>query len=627
MEAKKKSVKIKTRLVCIDNVSDFKIAESSIIDNDIILSFDLDVQYLCNNNNFSCVDIKEILRENINSGEEYIKLTSFVSESVELIKSDCSVFFNNSKDLKIYDWFFYPIKITIDQLLIYKRTIEKIFNIYSVNEIFVSSEASFKYTDQLMIDPQTRLLSLVAQDVARDYKHVKICYYDSPVSNEYPIFFPFGGVDSSAKFPLRKPKMFIKNGVNFFTTVYSIIIDLLSNKKKRFITVGCREINSISSELKLQSSLILWDFNFSLMFKKNKPINLGKVFLKSEFIYDGFDFKKYLELIARVIAVNTKRILFREMVMRFVFKQMTPNCVFVQTLSSFNIYAMIAKSISEEFGIKVVCWMHGGYGGYTSLPGYDITDFRHTSNHILYGNAANDTITSSKGILHTMYPGKKFNTLILGSPYIEKLYKNIKKYQSKKEVRIVFSFPGFYSKNSYYYGYDRPYDYMNFWHECKAIILFLLKFSTKFNIVIKDYPSGPFKGLTSNLLEEMHDVNISYISNSSSYKEVIQDADILIYPWVSTSLIEGLHTNADILLYDNSKMTNDTKQVLNNLPIFSTEMNLFLQNLEKYLSLYPNQGIEFSSNIELVKRHYVTQINDSKRVEMILNFCGNNIKR
>ena len=38
--------------------------------------------------------------------------------------------------------------------------------------------------------------------------------------------------------------------------------------------------------------------------------------------------------------------------------------------------------------------MHGGYGANYSLPGYDITDYRLSDNHFVYGQAVKRLLTS-----------------------------------------------------------------------------------------------------------------------------------------------------------------------------------------------------------------------------------------
>ena len=46
--------------------------------------------------------------------------------------------------------------------------------------------------------------------------------------------------------------------------------------------------------------------------------------------------------------------------------------------------------------------MHGGYGAYTSLPGYDVTDFFSVSRHLSYGAGSAETINSSSSVLRAL---------------------------------------------------------------------------------------------------------------------------------------------------------------------------------------------------------------------------------
>ena len=261
--------------------------------------------------------------------------------------------------------------------------------------------------------------------------------------------------------------------------------------------------------------------------------------------------------------------------------------------------------------------MHGGYGGYTSLPGYDITDFKHTENHFVYGAASKETICSSSSILRLMYSHKIFSTLILGSPYTEKLYTNLQKANLPKKKKITFSFLGIYDNNSYYFGYDRPYEYLNFWDECRQIVGALSMYSDKYEITIKDYPSSPFKFLVEELLQELKCDEINYISSEISYKDVINKSNILIYPWVSTSFIEGLNVEADILLFDNSNMCQTAKKTLQNCTIFSTEIAQFLNNLKDYLKHNENYK---STNIAALRDYYMCSLDNDARVNKVIGF-------
>ena len=150
------------------------------------------------------------------------------------------------------------------------------------------------------------------------------------------------------------------------------------------------------------------------------------------------DLRKYIIQFTGVIALNAKKLYFRKRIYSYILRYMQPRRIFVQTLSSFNINSMLINSIAKEISVKVYCWMHGGYGAYTSLPGFDVTDFMHSTNHIVYGSAAKCTITSDESILRSLYPNVQFNTLILGSPYLDMLYSKQKRCNRMRK-KIVFS--------------------------------------------------------------------------------------------------------------------------------------------------------------------------------------------
>ena len=122
-------------------------------------------------------------------------------------------------------------------------------------------------------------------------------------------------------------------------------------------------------------------------------------------------------------------------------------------------------------------------------------------------------------------------------------------------------------------------------------------------MVIKDYPFSPQKNTIERFLKKLGSNKVEYISSELSYFDTISNADILIYPWVSTSLIEGFQINADILLFDDSDMFPQTKEVLKNLSVFETNIDKFISELHNYLNNFHFSAKNnfVNNNINIVK--------------------------
>ena len=214
-----------------------------------------------------------------------------------------------------------------------------------------------------------------------------------------------------------------------------------------------------------------------------------------------------------------------------------------------------------------------------------------------YGAGSAETINSSSSVLRELYPNESFNTHIMGSPFIEKAYLS----QSENTLRgrkVVFVLPGVMSRNAYFIGYDREFEFFNF-QECISPILDLLhRFSARFNIVVKDYPAGFHKELFNGGYD-----GLDYVSSEVPYAECIADAGAIILPWVSTSFIEGIMTNANICLYDPSNMNQESKKVLAEAcALFEVDLNLFLPNLKSVCPMLMEREVFFL----LITHHYGT---------------------
>ena len=618
------------RIICIDNRSDFDSIFHEICSKDIVLTINQDVISLCADNGISNVDIESIFSPH-ELFDSYVPLTGLVRQIEESIKT-CFQNKINNQSSEVFGWFNYLLKILIDQIILNKRLIEKSLSYYSINKIVICKDVSLKFTNQLIIDSSVSMLSLVAQDIASNNQIViDKTYANNSLNNKSISYFSFGQSRGSLyKFLVHQPifeskliklRSYLRD-LRFFS---SIFIHKTLSKKPYFLSVECRELDSLSSNLRGYGVEVM-NFNSEFVFKvdEKKAVRLGQIILDGEFCYEGFDFREYLVKFSGLVAINAKRLLIKKKIVSKLLSYSKPSCVFVQTLSAFNINSMIVNSIANEIHVKLYCWMHGGYGGYFSLSGFDVTDFRHTKNHIVYGEAAKDAITNKKSILRSLYPDKDFNVKILGSPFIESFnYK--KKISQKTKKKVVFSLPGIAYPNSYYFGYDRPYDFLNWQIEIKKIIIALSEYEDTFDITIKDYPNSPQKYYVKKILKKIGKNKIQYLSYEQSYLETLFDVDVLIYPWVSTSLMEGFQTNADILVFDDSRMLSKSKKILSNLSIFETNIDKFISELHSYfqnLDVSVDNNFKVKSNLNVVKSYYINSSPADSIANELANLCN-----
>ena len=614
------------RIICIDNKSDFESIFNEINSQDLILATDQDIIELCNESNIQSVDIKKIFHS-YEFSDDYESLTEVVSEIEKKIKN---CFKRNYKvgSGELFEWFNYPLKMLIDQIVFNKRLIEKSLSYYSVNKVVIRKDVNLEFTEQLTVDKNISMLSLVAKDIADNSAVIIDKSYDNNYVNYKSIsYFSFGQYNSLYKFIIHFPlfrstllklRSFLKDSSFIFSLFF---YNIFFSQKKYFLSVGCKEIDNLSPNIESHGVAVVKlnsDFQFDIGIQKAEK--LGQQIIDDEFYYDNFNFRNYLVRYSGLVALNTGSLLRRRKIALKLLTQNKPNCIFVQTLSSFNVNSMIINSVANEINVDVYCWMHGGYGGYCSLPGFDITDFRFTKNHISFGDAAKEAISDKNSILKVIHPKVDFNVIVLGSPFIESLYSS-KKINKTNKKKIVFSLPGVFLQNTYYLGYKRPYDFLNWWPETQKIITALSEHDDNFDILIKDYPFFPQKNIIERFLKKLGNNKVKYISSELSYLDTISNADVLIYPWISTSLIEGFQINADILLFDNTDMFPQTKKILNNLSVFETNIDKFISELHNYLNNFDlsTENNFVNSNINVVKDYFIKSVPVNSVVKQLIN--------
>tara|TARA_B110000008_G_scaffold178751_1_gene178049 strand:- start:5248 stop:7167 length:1920 start_codon:yes stop_codon:yes gene_type:complete len=625
------------RIVCVDNKSDFFSVSEEIQVNDIILTIDQDVVELCQEKSFPYVEIEKLFYPN-ELFDSYKLFTDLTLQIEKSIKISIQKVFNNGSD-EVFEWFVFPLKILIDQIIFYKCTIEKSLSAFSVNKLVIQRDINLNFTDSFLVDANVSMLSLVAKDFAENNGVLIDQTYNhrNNKNNCEKSYFSFGQVSESIlKYGSSKEHSTIgqklnnfKSLINYTRCIFSVLPSKLNVflNKKYFLSVGCREFDCISSSIESQGvRVVKLNSEHSVFINRKKADDLGKKIIDKDLIYENFNFKNYLIKFTGLVLINTNSLIYKRKIALKFFNYFKPSSIFVQTLSSFNLNAMVINSIAKELNIKVYCWMHGGYGGYSSISGYDVTDYRFTKNHIVYGEAVKDSINARESILKVIYPNVDFNVMILGSPFT-KTFLPTKNELKKTKKKIVFTLPGVYGSNNYFFGKDRPHPYLNWWIELKQIIIALSKFEDNFDIVIKDYSYGPQQYRIKKILKKLRKNKILYISSEKNYLEVISDADILIYPWISTSFIEGLKTKADILIFDDSKMLSTTETILNNFPVFETSLDRFIISMNNYLNNYNKQKLAMDDlkirDINTMKNYFIEPMKVNLVVNKLINNCIN----
>lgn len=561
----------KITVVCVDDIDAYESYHSDVLSNGLILTIDIAVTARAKREKRKVLSICDLMNEH--------SLFSKAKESFDLSKEVSNKLSDAIPKIgfDLTGTILYPIKITLDTILLYSTLIHAVDKKLNPHKIIGINPPSIKYNNYLLLDNSFPLLSYIAKHLS-DTNKISATF----VSCDYDT----AKLQDGAGFSFGQPKLksiifgfipFLRKfhdliELNILLILCCILISKTKNKN-RTLAIGSRDMNSGSFISKYAKFPNLLKINSQFLLKI-KDINLTKeMHTQFDVKVADVDVKPFVNKIASIIIFNRKRLQLRYSYISLIIRLFKPNILVAQTGSIFNLLSMFALEASKVHKIKAYCWMHGGYGAYTSLPGFDVTDYYSFSGHLLYGEGAQDSVLSQASILRKLYPNKIFETYILGSPFIEKAHEVKKRNEiAFNRNKIVFVLPGAYNRNSYYIGYDRDLDFLNYQQCILSILQVLVKHSSDYDIIVKDYPNEFFRELVVPDFQSLR-----YISHEVGFLDCVYDAGAIVLPWVSTSFMESILTNANIILFDPSNMNKTSAQILH------SECALFCSNLEDFI--------------------------------------------
>jgi hypothetical protein len=371
------------------------------------------------------------------------------------------------------------------------------------------------------------------------------------------------------------------------------IWDLSRAGESRILSVSCRELNLLADELD-GLAVIPYQKSIELQQSRSCPAAITKILseLEEHRVFNieepyGINLAELLLPGLSLYCSNLPRLAGIARRLARDLDNMKIDVVVVPTLSELHLPAALTDHVAGAMGIPVVCWMHGGYGAYPSLPGYEETDYRLGKHHIIYGEAVKDCIEDENSVLRALGIGKDLNLSICGTPYLERLYEGAPESQDAKlqnKPKIVLTIGSIHQRNHFYFGYNRPYNELSCFDAHVRIIEALAPFSDRYHIVIKDYPDANPDRLAvwADLIRKYPDVEV--IAAEQSFSSAIRDASAVVHVWVSTTFVETLLTKADILLFDDSEMTARSREMFGRDIVFRDDLEQFTQSLRSYLS-------------------------------------------
>lgn len=480
----------------------------------------------------------------------------------------------------------YVFKINIDQIVCYYFQIHRAIQAYGAGRVVVAAAPKLVFDDLGLFTASSSVIGHILNlDRVQETLGIEVIFQEPPdktdeKKNVKGRFF-FGqprvgqfvdGVRAELKRVARWPRNVLR-----------------VRRTRRILSINCKEIEAIAPSLEGCGYSVVPLPEMHMPLSADAPYVHNVALLEALIEIGGLDSINFQGMplgtfVEDMVSVLSRRLEWMYDVYQVLYERLTSglfDLVAVQTLAPFNPPSVMAADVARQNGLKVLCWMHGGYGAYYSLPGYDVSDYRFTKNHVVFGQAVKDVLDSERSVLRNDGVDPQLNVCIGGTPYFSKRYAG---YLRPRNVRktVVLTIGGVYGYNQFYFGYDRPKAEFWNWQAHRRLIEALAPFRYRYDIIIKDYPGSEMRSVWDGLVADLGG-GMDVICHEQSYEDTIKAADVLIYSWVSTSFIEGLLTDADILLFDDSDISDQAANLFEKHIIFDRTMDGFIGQMTAYL--------------------------------------------
>jgi hypothetical protein len=530
----------------------------------------------------------------------------------------------SSRNLKLFNKLTYHVKIISDQIYYFIFILNLYFKKYEITKVLCAPKTDITQRDSVEISHTQSLVAHIIELFIPTFSF-KVFHMEHPqnakINFQRTLNKPFSSLlnfSQSLRARLRRVYYYLQSGQIKSKSIQERI---------HILSLSCVEINTIAKELKPHGITVInytqdsWAITEKDAVYANTDLVIDKIesdaFLQELICEGGISYLSFLMSLIRILIDQTDRYIKAHDTCMFNFEKIDFDIGFLQTTAPVALENIFFLNYCEENIIPVVCWMHGGYGGYKSLAGYDTTDYRHCRNHVLYGEAAKESIADSYKYINGEGAPIKHVMEVSGSPRLLKTYEHRNPIRTKKKKTIILTIGNFFSYNRFYFGYNRPYAEFCNYESHKAIIEILCRYSDQFEIIIKDYPHNNLAQLWKSILKLQKNNDIKIITNEMTYSDTIKSADVAIFTWLSTSFIEALHTDGNIFLFDDSAITDGARQVLTDSICFEDNLFKFLERLESYLKskILPRQ------NKAAAMKYFINGNSMEKNVSNILKFC------
>ncbi len=231
---------------------------------------------------------------------------------------------------------------------------------------------------------------------------------------------------------------------------------------------------------------------------------------------------------------------------------------------------------ANNLNIPIINWQVGSYGYYEqmTMAEYDTmaSDF-----YFVFGKKVAEHIAETTATNNTQL-------IPVGSTSLDKLNseKGFSKSESKKKI-VLYVTTNYY-QNFGYVSFFPPFSDNHFWLTQKGILEVLGRHSD-YDVIVKLHPVTFCRDPPmSSFVSENGYENIRFIKYKSQFTELIQQADIIVIDFPTTTLLQSLTTYKPIFVYfGHNEIHGDVLPILKKRAFSYGELEEFLHCLDKFL--------------------------------------------
>jgi hypothetical protein len=276
---------------------------------------------------------------------------------------------------------------------------------------------------------------------------------------------------------------------------------------------------------------------------------------------------------------------------------------------------------AHDSGISVFSWQHGG-GGFYYHPMMPYGEYIASDYHLVFGKGVVQSYQNTVLKLGLLSE-QKF--IPVGSSSID-LIQIPEKLRTPQDKRKILYITTNYYGNFYYISSPAvplAYD-MSLWFVQMQIINCAKNHPSQ-EFIIKLHPTHRDGEPLKSYIRDLEIKNIGLISREATISELIEEADLIIFDIVSTSILQVLKTDIPVIVYHGTApIDKEPLALLKRRACVYENSTDFIAAIDRYLEKSQSTSGDFEAKIDLSDKSFIefygTYINDGKSARRAADF-------